>query len=232
MSASSLATPHRDPATFFADRLRVARTKTGARLAPAFKNYASSVITATLALAIGSAVFGFSYFTAEVATYVAVMLAFTTVLSLALMIGTGTFIWYYLRAPAAIWKRDQETIEQLGERLHPRLTLTSDEDKCVRDLRQGSRAESIGGVRYHDVEFTARNYMVECSANIHVESVTLYIVDISVRDSEGHLRSTRLFDPVRLPPYSDGENSINYPRSHQRDSLASCNISLNTTGRT
>jgi hypothetical protein len=100
------------PTTFGADRWRFARAKTAQRLLPAFRSFFSSATALTIAFILGSLLFGAAYVLDEAEAYVAELLAIAALPALALLAWPSVLLFYWLRAPAAMWRRDQEIIAQ------------------------------------------------------------------------------------------------------------------------
>ena len=168
--------PDGKPTTFRADWWRFARERMGQRLRSPFRSFLTSGFARTVPFAIGGLLFGASYILDEAEEYVAELLAIVAMLAL---VWPVVFLFYLLTAPAAMWRRDQETILELRASLTPAPKLTFDE-QCLRYVPRGRVTTSLGGHRFHDGQGSDRHVLIKCvnCSKTTVQGVQARIVDV------------------------------------------------------
>lgn len=205
--------PNGKPSTFWGDRWRFARERTGRRLGPAFKNFSSRLLLLTLTLILGSLIFGATHIYAQWRAYVAGLFALLAVLAITLITGMAVFVFYLVTAPAAMWKRDQEMIAQLRASLTPALKLTFDE-QCLRYVPRGKVTLSVIGHRFHDGEGSDRHVLIKCVnfSKAPVEGVQARMADLKAPPpDQDATQSTQFFHAVRLRAFDDHADTTALP---------------------
>jgi Sodium:dicarboxylate symporter family len=191
--------------TFRAARWRYTRERTDQWLKPAVNAFLSSWIGLTLPFVLGGLIFGAVHILAEARVYVAGLTAIVIIFAFALLAGIAALSFNYLAAPAAIWRRDQETIAQLHSSLTPALCLTFTPDDCMKNLHRGTFVESAGGERWYNLRGADQHVLVQCTntCQVRIDEIAVHVVGLELVDAA--LSAPGFFEPVRISPPSRGE---------------------------
>jgi hypothetical protein len=157
------------------------------------------------AFAVGVILFGYSYWLANIQATSSTIIALAGLLMLSVLLVASIFAFYYVRAPSAMWLRDQLTIKDLRQRLQPTICLFFSESECVKRLREGRVSHSLGGTRFHDTKSTKTHYLIKSSSTTAavVQSVEAYVTAVKYRHSHKASAMDKVFEPVRIETISD-----------------------------
>jgi hypothetical protein len=148
--------------TFWADRWQFASRQINERFRPCIKDLFSDSVQLTLTVFLALLFFGAASFSGHAEAYLAAAGATIVAFLFKRMVGIALFAYYYIKAPPAMWSRDQKRIADLEARFVPSLRLEFSEEDCRAWLRVGEVHPSVGGKRWIRSEGTPEHVLIRC----------------------------------------------------------------------
>ena len=113
----------RTPTTFWEDRLHFASGQISEWLRPTLKDLFTNSLQLTLTAFFALLFFGAASFSGHAEAYLAAAGGTIIVFLFKRLAGMVLFVYYYIKAPPSMWRRDQKRIADLEARFIPSLRL-------------------------------------------------------------------------------------------------------------
>jgi hypothetical protein len=217
----------RTPTTFWEDRLHFASGPISEWFRPTLKELFTNSLQLALTAFFAILFFGAASFSGHAEAYLAAAAGTIVVFLFKWLAGMVLFFYYYIKAPPAMWRRDQTRIADLEARFIPSLRLEFSEEDCRARLRVGEVHPSAGGKRWIRIEGTPEHVLVRCvnGSEVRIEGIETYAALLHFTPpGQDTVAPQRFLDPVRVKSPFDEVDTISLPARGTRHVVFWCGL--------